>query len=491
MRGPTIRKGDSTSGVRTRTTPRLKTMQEETYDIVIVGCGMAGLAAALRATELGKSVCVLEKSPKKHRGGHTRFTESFRIPTAEIDLDKDVEFNVEDYTSSDFYSDIMNVTNYRADPDLAKVVTNESAETFEWLTALGIDWEYQAPHPGYTAGRVWLHGEDFIDELVEVLDDRDADFYYKTEARDVVRSDEGDVTGIDARVDGVKTRFHGDAVVMAAGDYGSSKEKRTKYYGPGYGNMKVRGSRYNTGEAVDATIDVGAKTDGEWGDAHMALIDAGSPDFEGGITRVDGYQYGLILNHDGERFVDEGQDARAHTYAKFGRKIFEEPYHEAFIIVDSKTIDDVAHMGTTTPVTADSIEVLAKRLGIEDVDQTVETVEAYNAACDPGEYKPNELDGNDTTGLDLPKSNWALPLDEPPFTGFPVTGGMTFGFGGVAISPEARVLDTRDEPIPRLYGAGNSTGGLFYNNYPGGTGLTNAAVFGKVAAETAVSDIDG
>jgi len=463
-------------------------MNTETYDIVIVGCGMAGLAAALRTTDEGASVVVLEKSPEKHRGGHTRFTESFRIPTADIDLD--AEFNVEDYTSSDFYSDIMNVTNYRADPDLTDRVANDSAETFEWLTAFGIDWEYQAPHPGYTAGRVWLDGEEFIDELVAVLEDRDATIRYKAEAHDIVRNDEGRVTGVEARVDGKLTRFEGDSVILAAGDYGSSKEKRTRYYGPGYGNMKVRGSRYNTGEAIEATMDAGAKSDGEWGDAHMAIIDAGSPDVEGGITRIDGYQYGVMINHEGERFVDEGEDARAHTYAKFGQRIFEQPYHEAFIIVDQTVVDDIAHMGPSRAITGDTIEKLAQRLGIENVNQTVETIKDYNAACDPDEYRPNVLDGNEAIGIEPPKSNWAIPLENPPYTGYPVTGGMTFGFGGVAITPDAEVLNTRDEPIPGLFAAGNATGGLFYNNYPGGTGLTNAAVFGKIAAESAIKEID-
>ncbi len=463
-------------------------MKHQSYDIVIVGCGMAGLAAGLRATELGQSVAILEKSPEEHRGGHTRFTESFRIPTA--DIDDDTEFNVEDYTASDFYSDIMAVTNYNADPDLAKRVANGASETFEWLTGHGIDWEYRAPHPGYTAGRVWLDGEEFVSELVSHLSDRKATIHYKAEARSLCRDDGGAVTGVEARVAGERTRFDADAVILAAGDYGSSKEKRTRYYGPGYGKMKVRGSRYNTGEAIDAALELGAKADGEWGDAHMALIDAGSPDVEGGITRIDGYQYGVIVNHDGERFVDEGQDSRAHTYAKFGRRIFEQPYHEAFIIVDSKTVDDVAHMGPSNPITGDSIESLANRLGIENVERTVETVEAYNAACDPGEYDPDVLDGNSATTVEPPKSNWALPLDEPPFTGYPVTGGMTFAFGGVAITPDAAVLDTQDDSIPGLYAAGNATGGLFYDNYPGGTGLTNAAVFGKIAAESAVSAIE-
>lgn len=450
---------------------------------------MAGLAAGLRASEAGLSVGLLEKAPEKHRGGHTRFTESFRIPTAEIDVDE--EFNVENYSTSDFYSDIMEVTDYRADETLTERVANDSVETFEWLTAMGIEWEYQAPHPGYTAGRVWLDGEAFVDELVERIEAQGGEFHYKAEARSLVRNDSGRVTGVKARVDGERTHFVGDAVVLAAGDYGSSKERRTRYFGPGYGNMKVRGSRYNTGEAVDAALEVGAKTEGEWGDAHMALIDAGSPDVEGGITRIDGYQYGVLINHDGERFVNEGQDSRAHTYAKFGRRIFEQPYHEAFIIVDSKVVDDVAHMGPSRPITGDSIESLANRLGIEDVQQTVETIERFNEACDPNEYDPEVLDGNATEELDLPKSNWALSIEEPPFTGYPVTGGMTFAFGGVAINADAEVLDTRDEPIPGLYGAGNATGGLFYENYPGGTGLTNAAVFGKIAAESAVEDVTG
>ncbi|PGF13920.1 tricarballylate dehydrogenase [Natrinema sp. CBA1119] len=461
-------------------------MQRKEYDVVIVGCGIAGITAGLRAAERDLSVALLEKAPKENRGGHTQFTESFRIPTADIDLD--VEFNVEDYTAADFYSDIMKVTHYRADQDLAEVVTREAAGMFEWLTAHGVEWEYQAPHPGYTAGRVWLDGEEMIDELVPILEEKGVDVHYRADARDVIRGDDGAAAGIEAFVDGQRTRFEADATILAAGDYGSSKEKRTRYYGPGYGNMKVRGSRYNTGEVIEAAMDVGAKSDGEWGDAHMAIIDAGSPDVEGGITRIDGYQYGLILNHDGERFVDEGEDARAHTYAKFGRRIFEQPHHEAFIIVDSKVVDDVAHMGPSRAITADSIESLAHRVDIENVERAVETVDEYNAACDPesiGDHDPEVLDGNATEGLELPKSNWALPLDEPPYTAYPVTGGMTFSFGGVAITPDAEVLDTTDTVIPGLYGAGNVTGGLFYNNYPGGTGLTNAAVFGKVAAETA------
>ncbi|AUV84666.1 tricarballylate dehydrogenase (plasmid) [Salinigranum rubrum] len=466
-------------------------MQQQTYDVVVIGSGMAGLAAGLRASEQDMSVAVLEKAPKKRRGGHTQFTETFRIPTADIDLD--IDFNVNDYSVADFYSDLMKITEFKADEKLLETMTEGSVGMFEWLTERGIDWEYQAPYPGWVAGRVWIGGEKLIDQMTELMKENGVDVYYNADAQEFHRSDEGAVTGVTAFVDGTRTRFTAEATVLAAGDYGSSKEKRTKYYGPGFGNMIVRGSRYNTGGILDAAMNLGAKSEGEWGDAHMAIIDAGSPEVEGGITNVRGFQYGIIVNHEGERFLNEGADSRAHMYAKYGRKIFEQSYHESFVIVDSKVVDDVAHQGPTRPVTADSIETLVQRLDIEKSDRAVESIEAFNEACDPDaidHYDPNSLDDNSTVGVEPPKSNWAIPLDEPPFTGYPVTGGMTFGFGGVATTPKTEVLDTRDEIIPGFFAAGNSTGGLLYNNYAGGTGLTNAAVFGKIAGEQAAAYVE-
>ncbi len=458
--------------------------EEYNYDVVVVGCGMAGLAAGLAAAENDADVAVLEKSPKEHRGGHTQFTESFRVPTAELDLDG-YEFHIPDYSPSDYYQDFMRLSNARADEDLLDVMTSQAAPTLEWLTRGDIEWETSPPHSGYTAGRVWLDGEQFVSQLVDIVTDAGADVYYDAQAKDLIQNSNERVTGIIASLDGQRVRFNGGAVVLAAGGYESSTEKRTRYYGTGYELMKVRGSRYNTGEVIEMALDIGAKPEGEWSGAHMAIIDAGSPDVEGGITRIDGYQYGLIINHDGERFVNEGEDARAHTYAKFGRRIFEQPYHEAFIIVDSKTEEYVAHMGPSREITGGSIEELANRLGIEDVEQTVETVEDFNAGCDPGQFDPEVLDGNETTDVTPPKSNWAVPLDEPPYTGYPVTGGITFAYGGLGITVDAEVLDTRDNVINGLYAAGNTTGGLFYNNYPGGSGLTNAAVYGKIAGENA------
>lgn len=463
------------------------------YDVVVVGCGIAGLSAGIAAAENGASPVVLEKAPKKLRGGQTQYTESFRIPTADIDLDLD--FHVPDYSANDFYQDIMRITDGHADPDLARTLTNSAANTFEWLTehlyAQDFEWQTTPLRTMYAAGRVWHEGEMLVDKLVRAAEKAGVDIMYEAEARELLQNHGREINGLRALVDDEWFEFHADCVVIACGGYESSAEKRTTYYGNSYEEMTVRGVRYNTGEAIDMALNVGAKSDGQWSGAHMTVIDAGSPEVEGGQTLVSGYQYGIILNHEGERFLDEGEDTRAHTYAKFGRRIFEQSYHEAFVIEDATTSEYVLHTGPTSPVTADSIEKLVARLDIENQERAIETFHEYNEACShDAELDPEVLDGNSTADVSPPKSNWAVPLDEENLVAYPVTGGITFAFGGLSQSTEAKVLDTSHKPIPGLYAAGNATGGLFYNNYPGGTGLTNAAVYGKIAGEQAAQGIE-
>jgi len=459
-------------------------------DVLVVGCGMAGLSAVNRATELGLDVTVLEKSPKEDRGGHTRYSESFRVASTEADIEQyGYEFDIPDYSPDDFFDDVMTQTNGRADDDLARTIVEEIGPTVEWLTERGVEWDMEPLNVGYTVARTFFDGEELVDTLVAAAEAEGADFRYRAEARELVFED-GEVAGLKARTDEGVLEFGADAVVVAAGGYESSEEQRTKYYGSDYDAMKVRGSRYNTGEGIEMVLDAGGRATGQWGGAHMALIDAESPDYDGGANRVDGYQYGVLLNNDGERFFDEGEDARAHTYAKLGRLIFEEPGHEAFVVIDGPLRE---HMRATGPggwVQGDSVAAVLAELDCENPERGAETVEGFNAACDPGEFDPDSLDGNHTEGLDLEKSNWALPIDEPPFYGYRVTGGITFGFGGAAQDTKARALDTIGRPIPGLYVAGNTTGGLFFDNYPGGTGLANAAVFGRIAAEEIADYVD-
>lgn len=458
------------------------------HDIVIVGCGMAGITAGLRASELGCSVAVLEKSPKEDRGGHTRFTESFRVPSADTDLEEyGHEFDVPDYTPEEFYDDIMEQTNGYADDERARTLVENAGETIEWLTSKGVEWEMEPPATGYASGRTWFDGEDIVADFTEQIESNGSDVIYDAEARALRQYSERRITGITVHVDDGRRTLDCDAVILASGGYSSSAEKRAAYLGPGYDDMIVRGSRHNTGEAIEMALDAGANAVGQWSGAHMALIDAASPRVEGGANRVDGYQYGVILNVNGERFLDEGEDVRTHTYAKFGREIFEQPRHIAHIVLDEKTRDLIRATGPSEPEVAETLPKLFETLDV-DKETALRTVEKYNDACSPDEFRPRELDGN-RANLRPPKSNWALPIDSPPFYAYTVTGGITFTFGGVEITPEAEVVDSRSRVIPGFYAAGNCTGGLFYHNYPGATALTNAAVYGKIAAERATEYI--
>ena len=111
-----------------------------------------------------------------------------------------------------------------------------------------------------------------------------------------------------------------------------------------------------------------------------------------------------------------------------------------------------------------------------------ETVAAFNAAIRRDvPFDPAVKDGRGTADIEPPKSNWAQPIETPPFHGFAVTCGVTFTFGGVHVDEHARVLGAGGEPLPGLYAAGELVGGLFSGNYPGGTGLTAGAVFGRRA----------
>lgn len=459
-------------------------------DIIVVGCGIAGLSAANRAAELGLDVTVLEKSPEEKRGGHTRYSESFRVASTEADLEQfGYGFAIDDYSPEDFYDDIMSQTNGRADENLTRTIVENIGPTVEWLTERGVEWDMEPLNVGYTAARTFFDGPDLVDTMVKAAESDGATFLYKSEAREIIFED-GEVAGLRARTDDGQVEFSAESIIVAAGGYESSEEKRTRYYGSDYDAMKVRGSRYNTGEGIEMVLNAGVRATGQWGGAHMALIDSEAPKYEGGANRVDGYQYGVLLNNGGDRFFDEGEDARAHTYAKLGRIIFEQEDHEAFIVIDS-TLKE--HMRATGPggwVKGDTISEVLKKLGCDSPETGQTTVEEFNAGTDPGEFDPDSLDGNNTTGVEPKKSNWALPVDEPPFYGYRVTGGITFGFGGAATDERARALDTVDRPIPGLFVAGNTTGGLFYDNYPGGTGLANGAVFGKIAAEEADAQIE-
>ena len=283
-------------------------------------------------------------------------------------------------------------------------------------------------------------------------------------------------------------------MVLACGGFEANPEWRTRYLGPGWELAKVRGTRFNMGEGLKMAMDIGACPYGNWSGRHATSWERHAPEF--GDLALDhdchrhNFPLSLMINAHGKRFVDEGADFYGYTYAKYGEEVFKQPGLFAWQVFDAKVthlLRPEYYAKITTRVSADSLEELASKLEGVDREGFLNTVREYNAAVrDDVEFNPAVKDGKCTTGLDLPKSNWANPIDTPPFEAFHITCGVTFTFGGLRIEPETgQVLDLAMNPIPGLYTAGEMVGGLFYFNYPLGSGLVAGTVFGRIAGAAA------
>ena len=485
----------------------------ERYDVVVAGAGNAALCAAMAAADEGASVLVLERAPEYLRGGNSFFTGGlFRFAydgiedilgiIPEIGEEERESIDVGRYTQAQFYDDLMRVTEGLSDPELAQALVSQSYPAMKWLQEQGVRWilaygRQAFRHEGML--RFWGGliveavgaGKGLIDQEFEILERKGIPALYGTKAHSLTTDNRGRITGLTVRdADGFR-EIETKSVVLACGGFESNTEMRTRYLGPGWELAKVRGTQFNTGDGIQMALDIGAQSYGHWSGCHAVAWDMNAPAYGdrniADLFQKHSYPFGLIVNVEGKRFVDEGADLRNYTYAKYGKEILAQPQRVAFQLFDQKTkhlLRDEYFIPQASVVEANTIEDLADGLGI-DVAALSETVAEYNAAVQPGEYNPTALDGKRTEGITPPKSNWALTLDEPPYMGYAVTCGLTFTFGGLKINAQAQVIDTEDAPIPGLYAAGELTGGLFYNNYPGGSGLMAGAVFGKIAGEQA------
>jgi tricarballylate dehydrogenase len=291
------------------------------------------------------------------------------------------------------------------------------------------------------------------------------------------------------RPDGVK-RLEAKAVILACGGFETNPEWRTRYLGQEWAHAKVRGSNFNYGDGLRMALDVGAMPWGHWAGCHATPIVTEAPDY-GKREMTDktnrlSYLYGVMINTEGKRWIDEGADMNAFTYAKYGGLILKQPNGKVFQIFDSKVLDLLEpRYKTSEPYKADTLEGLVKQLDVNHA-QAMKTLDEYNEACGRGgPFNPAVLDHLHTEGIEPPKTNWAQKLDKPPFYSWGVTGGITFTFGGVKIDQNAQVISSGWKPIRGLYAAGEMVGGLFHYNYALGTGLMSGAVFGRIAGRSA------
>jgi tricarballylate dehydrogenase len=286
---------------------------------------------------------------------------------------------------------------------------------------------------------------------------------------------------------------HADSVVLAAGGFEANPEWRRAYLGEGWQRAKVRGTPLNTGDLLAAALDAGAARHGDWSTCHSVAWDAWHPANESNreltnrLTR-GGYPLGIVVNTGGERFLDEGRDFRNYTYAEYGARILEQPGGVVFQIFDATTRPllraEEYDMPNVSVVVGATLDELAAGTGVDGAALS-RTVAEFNAAIDRDVPLNISVRDGRTARLEPPKSNWAAPLETPPYYAFPVTCGITFTFGGLRADPCGRVLDDAGRPLPGLFVCGEMLGGLFSGNYPGGTGLTAGAVFGRRAGTLA------
>jgi tricarballylate dehydrogenase len=483
-------------------------------DVVIVGAGNAAFCAALAAAEHGVSVLVLERAPQGEDGGNSRFTagafrcvydgvEDLKLLMPDLTPDEVRATDFGTYTQDQFFDDMGRITEYRADPELLELLVTRSRDTMRWMRAKGVRF---APIWGRQAFKVdgrfkfWggltveAHGggPGLVAALTESARRNGITVAYGAKALGLVADDDG-IQGLRVRHEGRTATIATRSVVLAAGGFQANAEWRTRYLGPGWDLAKVRGTRFNTGDGIRMALDVGAQPTGNWSGCHAVGWDRNAPEFGdldvGDNFQKHSYPFGIMLNANGERFVDEGADFRNYTYAKYGRVILSQPGQFAWQIFDAKVLHllrDEYRIRRVTKARADSIEELVGKLDGVDAKRALEALAAYNKAVRQDvPFNPNVKDGRGTAGLAVPKSNWANTIEQPPFEAYAVTCGITFTFGGVKIDTDARVVSTDGEAIPGLYAAGEMTGGLFYFNYPGGTGLMAGSVFGRIAGTTA------
>lgn len=492
-------------------------MQE--WDVIVVGAGNAAFCAAQAATEGGAKVLMLERAPKEENGGNSRFTAGairFAYNGVE-DLKRimpdltDEEIEMTDfgtYTESEFFDDMFRVTQYRSDPDLCEALVRRSFDTMNWLHGLGVRF---VPIYGRQAFKIdgkfkfwggltvesWGGGPGLVDQHTQIAQSRGIEILYGARVLSLVY-DGHMIKGVRVKMASGIEEVQAKTVIIASGGFESNAEWRTRYLGPGWELARTRGTRFNTGDGLRMALDIGASPAGNWSGCHAVGWDFNAPEF-GDLAVGDGFQkhsypFGIMVNSNGRRFVDEGADFRNYTYAKYGRIILEQPGQFAWQIFDQKVshlLRDEYRIKQVSKVTAPTLEELATKLEGVNATSFLEEVRRYNNAVDTDvPFDANVKDGRCTVGLEVPKSNWANTIDEGPFEAYHVGCGITFTFGGLRIDPHsAQVLDVDLQPIPGLYTAGEMVGGLFYFNYPGGTGLMSGAVFGRMAGASAAAAV--
>ena len=455
------------------------------WDVVVVGGGNAALCAAIEAAEAGRSVVVLEGAPKDYRGGNSRHTRNFRCmhhgPLGPL---------VETYDEDEFWGDLLRVTKGETDEHLARLCICGSQEALPWMQDHGVRFQPSL------AGTLSLDrtnafflggGKALVNAYYNTAADLGVVVLYEAQVRHV-GIDGARFTHVEVEAGGAIHCIEGAAVVLASGGFQADIEWLARAWGESARNFLIRGTPYNRGVVLHDMLGQGAESVGDPTQCHAVAIDGRAPSFDAGIvTRLDCVPFSVVVNRDGERFYDEGEDTWPKRYAIWGRLVAAQPEQVAYSIIDSRSID-LFMPSVYPPESADTLEGLAQKLGIPG-DRMARTVRAFNDACTEGAFSPQELDGLATTGIDPPKTNWARPIAEPPFYGYVLRPGVTFTYLGLRVDDTARVTGAHGR-YDNIWTAGEMmAGSILGQGYLAGFGMTIGTVFGRIAGREAAAHV--
>lgn len=453
-----------------------------TPDIVVIGGGNAALCAAITAAEAGARVLILEAAPKPYRGGNSRHTRNFRCmhggPLGPL---------VDSYSEEEYFSDLVKVTGGKTDERLARLAIRSSEACLPWMQEHGVRFQ---PSLSGTLSLARTNafflggGKGLVNAYYRTAEALGVQVLYEAEVMHLAV--DGDrIAEVVYSHGGQQHRLSPASVVVASGGFQADTDWLARAWGPAARNFLIRGTPYNRGVVLADLLDQGVAQVGDPTQCHAVAIDGRAPKFDGGIvTRLDCVPFSIVVNRDGERFYDEGEDVWPKRYAIWGRLVAAQPDQVGYVIIDAKSLN-LFMPSVFPPIQADTLEELARKMGLPP-DRLRTTVERFNAACgDTSGFHATELDGVTTTGLTPPKTNWARPITEPPFYGYSLRTGVTFTYLGLKVDARAQcAIGAR--PVANLWAAGETmAGSILGQGYLAGFGMTIGTVFGRIAGKEA------
>ena len=452
-------------------------------DVLVVGGGNAALCAAISAAERGVRV-----ADQEMRGGNTRHTRNLRAMH-----DGPLHTLTGSYSEEEYWQDLLKVTGGKTNETLARLMIRGSGELLDWLYDRGV--RYQPALSGTlsldrTNAFFLGGGKALLNAEYRAAEARGVEVVYGCEVTGLDIADEK-CRGATVRLEGREHDIRAKAVVVACGGFQANEEWMREAWGEAADNFIIRGTPYNRGTLLRDLMTRGAATVGDPTQCHAVAIDARAPKYDGGIvTRLDCVCFSIVVNADGRRFHDEGEDFWPKRYAIWGRLVARQPRQVAYAIIDSKVVTQF--MPSVFPeIRANSIDALAEEIGVPAAT-LVDTVERFNASVVPGRYDPETLDDCRTQGIEPVKSHWALPLDTPPYYAYPLRPGITFTYMGLAVDEHARVRFEDGISVKNVFAAGEvMAGNILGQGYCAGTGMTIGGVFGRIAGASAACEASG